>query len=97
MLPLRSRPHGGPGPCRTEGSRIRVSSSADPQAGVWSKELREEPELPFLPFPIQRKPPEQIVKLLVCRLPPIKDRLHDIRREQREPRYPTDVRMARRP
>ena len=38
-----------------------------------------------LPFPFQRKPFQQIIQLQLRRLPPIEDRLDDVRREQRQP------------
>ena len=44
-----------------------------------------------LNLPHQRKPLQQIVQLQRRRLPPIQERLHDLRREQRQPQDPADV------
>ena len=38
-----------------------------------------------LSHPLQRKPFQQIIKLQLRRLPPVEDRLDDLRREQRQP------------
>ena len=40
---------------------------------------------------LQRKSVQSIIDLQLRRLPPIEDRLHDLRREQRQPQYPVDV------
>ena len=38
-----------------------------------------------LEFPLQRKSLKQIIQLQLRGLPPVEDRLHDLRREQRQP------------
>jgi hypothetical protein len=42
-------------------------------------------------LPRQLKPVQQIIQLQLRQLPPIEDRLHDLRRQQREPQNPTDI------
>ena len=49
---------------------------------------------PSLPLPVQRKSLQQIIQLQLRRLPPIEDRLDDVRREQRQPQDPADVGRA---
>ena len=46
---------------------------------------RPSAEVETLPLPLQRKPVQQIIQLQLRRLPPVEDRLHDLRREQRQP------------
>ena len=48
-------------------------------------------------LPLQRKPLQQIIQLQLRRLPPVEDRLHDLRREQRQPQNPADVGRRARP
>ena len=45
-------------------------------------------EVGTLPLPRQRKPCQQIIQLQLHRLPPVEDRLHDLRRKQRQPQNP---------
>ena len=47
-----------------------------------------------LEFPLQRKSLQQIIQLQLRRLPPIEDRFHDLRRQQREPQNSADVRRV---
>ena len=42
-------------------------------------------------FPLQRKPRQQIIQPHLRRMPPIEDRLHNLRREQRQPQNAADV------
>ena len=69
---------------------------------AWSKYRGQSSDLPVLfgsealqsralPLPLQRKPFQQIIQLQLPRPPPIEDRLHDTRREQRQPQHPADV------
>ena len=70
------------------GSRIRVleSRGLSHQPGYLSAgTYGRKPSSAFLSLPLQRKPLQQIIQLQLRRLPPIEDRLDDLRREQRQP------------
>jgi len=45
----------------------------------------------WLGVPLHRKPLQQILQPHPLWLPPIEDRLHDVRREERQPQHPAHV------
>ena len=79
--------------CRRLGAQeVRFGPESRGPASYWLCECNGRlPERNGTAPPQQRKPLHQVIQLQLRRLPPIEDRLYDVRREQRQPQDAANI------